>query len=176
MCFDSVVTRLEYCGGGAKLLGVSQDSHVKLMDVETKKVTSFEKSAHDGSVRNAAVDIHLEHLATTGCDGQLKVTKINDGQQLLSMNKVYKRGSVSLTSDQWLGVAWSPTGDRVFAAGDNQLSMLNRDENFQTLHTIATASHMKEITLVVCISESCVVTTGLDKYVKIWSIKFTSSA
>lgn len=42
MCFESVVTKLEYCGGGAKLLGVSQDSYVKLMDVETKKVTSFE--------------------------------------------------------------------------------------------------------------------------------------
>jgi len=35
---------------------------------------------------------------------------------------------------------------------------------------------MKEITLVECISESCVVTAGLDKYVKIWSIEYTTSA
>lgn len=68
MCFDSPVTKLQYCAGG-KLLGVSQDNHVQLMDVETKKVTNFVKSAHEGSVRNAAVDAHFEHLATTGCDG-----------------------------------------------------------------------------------------------------------
>jgi len=40
MCFDSPVTKLEYCAGG-KLLGVSQDNHVQTMDMETKKVTSF---------------------------------------------------------------------------------------------------------------------------------------
>ena len=40
MCFDSPVTKLEYCAGG-KLLGVSQDNHVQLMDIETKKVTNF---------------------------------------------------------------------------------------------------------------------------------------
>ena len=40
MCFDSPVMKLEYCAGG-KLLGVSQDSHVQIMDTETKKVTSY---------------------------------------------------------------------------------------------------------------------------------------
>ena len=40
MCFDSPVTKLEYYAGG-KILGVAQDNHVQLMDVETKKVTSF---------------------------------------------------------------------------------------------------------------------------------------
>ena len=40
MCFDSGVYRLEFCAGG-KLLGISNDSHVQLMDSETKKVTSF---------------------------------------------------------------------------------------------------------------------------------------
>ena len=40
MCFDSPVMKLQYCAGG-KLLGVSQDSHVQIMDTETKKVTSF---------------------------------------------------------------------------------------------------------------------------------------
>ncbi len=42
MSFNSVVTKLEFCAGGSKLLGISQDSHVQLMDVETKKVISFE--------------------------------------------------------------------------------------------------------------------------------------
>lgn len=40
ICFDSPVTKLEYYAGG-KILGVAQDNHVQLMDVETKKVTSF---------------------------------------------------------------------------------------------------------------------------------------
>ena len=40
MCFDSPVTKLEYYAGG-KLLGVSEDSHVQLMDIESKKVTSY---------------------------------------------------------------------------------------------------------------------------------------
>lgn len=40
MCFDTPVMKLEYCAGG-KLLAVSQDSHVQIMDTETKKVTSF---------------------------------------------------------------------------------------------------------------------------------------
>ena len=40
--FDTSVTKLEYCANGSKLLGVSQDSHVQLLDVESMKVTSFE--------------------------------------------------------------------------------------------------------------------------------------
>ena len=40
MCFDTPVTNLEYYAGG-KLLGIAQDSHVQMMDIETKKVTSF---------------------------------------------------------------------------------------------------------------------------------------
>ena len=75
MCFDSPVMKLEYHPGG-KLLGVSQDSHVQILDTETSKVTSYSKSAHEGSVRNAAIDPHLEFLSTTGCDGMLKITKI----------------------------------------------------------------------------------------------------
>jgi len=68
-----------------------------LMDVETKKVTSFAKSAHEGSVRNAAIDPNFEFLATTGCDGTLKVIKISGSEQeVLKTVKVHKRGSVSL--------------------------------------------------------------------------------
>ena len=40
MCFDTPVMKLEFQAGG-KLLGVSQDSHVQVMDTETQKVTSF---------------------------------------------------------------------------------------------------------------------------------------
>ena len=40
MCFDTPVMKLQFCAGG-KLLGVSQDSHVQIMDIETKKVSSF---------------------------------------------------------------------------------------------------------------------------------------
>jgi len=40
MCFDTPVMKVEFCAGG-KLLAVAQDSHVQVMDTETKKVTSF---------------------------------------------------------------------------------------------------------------------------------------
>ena len=40
--FDTSVSKLEYCANGTKLLGISEDSHVQLLDVETMKVTSFE--------------------------------------------------------------------------------------------------------------------------------------
>ncbi len=40
MSFDSPVIKVEFCAGG-KLLAVAQDNHVKVMDTETKKVTSF---------------------------------------------------------------------------------------------------------------------------------------
>ena len=78
------------------------------------------KSAHEGSVRNAAIDSHFEYLATTGCDGMLNLTKISSNEQTLVKSvKVHKKGSVSLQSQQWLGVAWHPSSDRLFVAGDN---------------------------------------------------------
>ena len=40
MCFDSAVTKSQFCAGG-KLLGVSEDSHVQIMDIDSKKVISF---------------------------------------------------------------------------------------------------------------------------------------
>ena len=41
MTFDTPVTKLEFCNGGAHLLGISEDSFVQIMDVETQKVTSL---------------------------------------------------------------------------------------------------------------------------------------
>ena len=40
MCFDSPVTKLEFYTGG-KLLGVSEDCHVQILDTETNKVTNY---------------------------------------------------------------------------------------------------------------------------------------
>lgn len=40
MCFDTPVMKVEFYPGGM-LLGVAQDSHVQVMDTQTKKVTSF---------------------------------------------------------------------------------------------------------------------------------------
>jgi len=98
MCFDSPVMKLEYCAGG-KLLGVAQDSHVQIMDTETKKVTSYIKSAHEGSVRNATVDPHFEYLSTTGCDGMLKITKISGNEQKLIKTCKVSKKSINLTSN-----------------------------------------------------------------------------
>ena len=38
--FDTPVRKLEFCNGGAHLLGISEDSYVQIMDVETLKVFS----------------------------------------------------------------------------------------------------------------------------------------
>lgn len=68
-------------------------------------------------MRNAAVDPHFEFLATTGCDGNLKVTKISD-QALVKTHKLAKK-NIALTSNQWLEIAWSQSGDQLFVAGDS---------------------------------------------------------
>jgi len=62
------------------------------------------------------------------------------------------------------------SGDYVFVAGDNQLGMLKKADNFSELHTIASVSHTKEISLVTMVSPTCLVTAGLDKMVKVWTI------
>ena len=46
------------------------------MDLDTLKATHFKCGAHQGSVRNAAVDPNMQFLATTGCDGMLKIVNI----------------------------------------------------------------------------------------------------
>ena len=40
MTFDTPVAKLEFCNGGAHLLGISEDAFVQIMDVETLKVSS----------------------------------------------------------------------------------------------------------------------------------------
>lgn len=58
------------------------------------------KSAHDGSVRNAAVDPHCEYLATTGTECDLKITKITGSDhQLIKTVKLQKKGGLALTSN-----------------------------------------------------------------------------
>ena len=76
--------------GGKHLLGVSEDSQVQLMDLDSLKVTHFVCGAHQGSVRNATVDPHCEYLATSGCDGQLKVIKIAENS-LVCDKKISKK-------------------------------------------------------------------------------------
>ena len=41
MSFDTPAIKLEFCNGGAHLLGISEDSYVQIMDVETMKVTNL---------------------------------------------------------------------------------------------------------------------------------------
>ena len=41
MSFDTPATKLEFCNGGAHLLGISEDLFVQIMDVETMKVTNI---------------------------------------------------------------------------------------------------------------------------------------
>ena len=127
-------------------------------------------------MRNAAIDPHFEYLATTGCDGMLKLTKISGSEQALVKSvKVHKKGSVSLQSNQWLGLAWHPSSERLFVAGDNQLGMLTSADNFGDLHTVAAVSHSKEISHVTVVSASCLVTAGLDRMVKVWHTSFDAA-
>jgi hypothetical protein len=48
-------------------------------------------------VRNAAVDPHFEFLATTGCDANLKITKISD-MNLVKTCKIAKK-NIAITSN-----------------------------------------------------------------------------
>ena len=48
--------------------------------------------------------------------------------------------------------------------------MFKRSENFATQHTISSVNHNKDLSLVHAVTETCLVTTGLDKMVKVWHI------
>ena len=130
-------------------------------------------SSHDGSVKNAAVDPHCEYLATTGCDGALKVTKIaKNDSKLVQTHKISKK-TVTPASNQWLGLAWSPSsGDYLYYGGDNQLGYLSRADSFSKKQVLPQISHgpKGDISLVRAVSEKCIVTAGLDKYVKVWHL------
>jgi len=98
----------------------------------------------------------------------LKVTKISD-QTLLKTCKIAKK-NVSVSSNQLLEMAWSQSGDQLFVAGDSQLTLFDRSDNFASQHILASISHVKEISLVKVISPTCLVTAGLDKWIKVWSV------
>ena len=129
------------------------------------------KSAHEGSVRNASLDPHLEYLATTGCDGMLKITKIAGNEQKLIKNcKITTNKNIDLAGNQWLEMAWSPDGEHLYVAGDTQLLLFSRSDNFSKQEVVASISHPKEISHVCFVSNKCLVTASIDKFVKVWHL------
>ena len=98
----------------------------------------------------------------------LKITKI-DGQKLVKSCKVTTK-SVNLESNQWLEMAWSPNGEQLFVAGDNQLAMFGRADNFNKQSIVSGVTHTKEISHVKFVAETCLVTASIDKWVKVWHL------
>ena len=130
------------------------------------------KSAHEGSVKNASIDQHCEYLATTGCDGFLKVTKIAGASHEVVHKCKISDKNVTVGSNQRIESTWSLSdeGEHLFVAGERQLSFYKRSENFATKHKMPSLSHFHDISLVKAVSPTCLVTAGLDKYVKVWRI------
>ena len=72
-----------------------------------------------------------------------------------------------------MGLAWSPSsGDYLYYGGDNQLGYLSRADSFSKTQVLPQISHgpKGEISHVRAVSENCIVTAGLDKYVKVWHL------
>ena len=124
-------------------------------------------------MRNAAIDPHGEFLATTGCDGKLKITQItkNDHSLIQTHDITFP---VKLSSNQWMGLAWSPSGDYLFfrRQRDNQICYVSRADSFADIKPLDGVSHKPagNISFVHALSEKCIVTAGLDRFVKVWRL------
>ena len=106
----------------------------------------------------------------------LKITKISGNEQkLVKTSKVYNK-SLCLTSNQWLEMAWSPSGEQLFVAGDNQLAMFARADDFVKQSIVPGITHTKDISHVRFIAETCLVTASIDKWVKVWHLPTGSTS
>jgi hypothetical protein len=61
-----------------------------MMCLETENVKHFNKSAHEASVKNFAVDPLFEFVATIGCDGTVIISKLKEEIVLCKINKAAK--------------------------------------------------------------------------------------
>ena len=141
-------------------------------------MVKHDQTAHDGSVKSCAVDPSFEFLATTGTEGTLKISSLEQtlekaASKVIKEVKVTKKASVPLSSPQLLEVAWSPDSDGAYlaVAGETQLLVLSKRDNFAKEHFQPLVFHEREISIVNFLSENCLVTVGLDKTVKVWGLK-----
>ncbi|CDW81941.1 wd repeat and hmg-box dna-binding protein 1-like [Stylonychia lemnae] len=177
MKFSSPVQRIQWTG--KFILGFSEDSEAQLYNSDTEKVLTF-KPGHEGSIKNGAIDPLGEYLATTGCDGNVMIYELPQGEDgeitMVKKIKISKMKGFKTFDKYPLDVTWTQDGSMILVSGEPQLGMIKKDEDWKLTYSSEIMHKMRKddtkqniITTLTWINDSVLVTGGSDKIINFWN-------
>ncbi|XP_074651576.1 WD repeat and HMG-box DNA-binding protein 1-like [Tubulanus polymorphus] len=142
--FTSPVTQICINKDGTKLVAGASDFAIKLVYIANKEFKTFE--GHDAPILSIALDPKEEYLASSSCDGTVKVWRLADQSCLKTMHLLPKYSDISL-SKGLCRMDWEPKSGRYLAIPtDKEIRLYERD-TWDNLRFYADTSIKTEISI-----------------------------
>lgn len=146
--FTAPANHLVVNKSGKKLVAGASDFVIKIVDTDTSNSKTY--SGHEAPVLSVALDPKEEFLASSSCDGTVKIWKIDDQKVVKSLNILSKCSDVSL-SKTLCRLCWEKQkGDFLYIPVEKEIQIIERntwnkvgsitDDNFTGIYSILSLS------------------------------------
>ncbi|KAK3588743.1 hypothetical protein CHS0354_024221 [Potamilus streckersoni] len=121
--FTAMISHMVLNSAGTKLVAGSGDFSVKIVEVSScsHKVCS----GHEAPILSLALDPKEEFLASSSCDGSVRIWSMSDQKQIHSWSLLPKSNDVSL-SKTLCRLCWDSTGQHLFIPVDKEIHIYER--------------------------------------------------
>ncbi|KAK3093566.1 hypothetical protein FSP39_017398 [Pinctada imbricata] len=123
--FTAPVNHMCLNKSGKRLVAGSSDFTVRVVDVDTCKHETLR--GHEAPVLSVALDPQEKYVASSSCDGTVRVWSIGDQTQVKSLTLIPKCSDVSL-SKTWCRLCWEKqNGKNLYVPVDKEIHIYERD-------------------------------------------------
>ncbi|KAL3873463.1 hypothetical protein ACJMK2_036576 [Sinanodonta woodiana] len=121
--FTATISHMVLNSAGTKLVAGAGDFSIKIVDVSScsHKVCS----GHEAPILSLALDPKEEFLASSSCDGTVRIWSVSDQKQINSWSLLPKSNDVSL-SKTLCRLCWDSTGQHLFIPVDKEIHIYER--------------------------------------------------
>lgn len=144
--FKGVVNHIDIGQSGKYLLAGSSDYGVKLVDLADNSVTLFR--GHDGPVLSVAMDPMDEYVASSSCDGTIKIWQISSTNCVKTIHNVLPQQPDINSSSTLCRLHWMPTTGNVLAVPQLNYVQIYERSSWDKLYVLKEASVNEEINIV----------------------------
>ncbi|XP_064600556.1 WD repeat and HMG-box DNA-binding protein 1-like [Liolophura sinensis] len=167
--FTSPVTHMCLNSSGSTLVAGASDFSIKVVDVESCEFRAL--SGHEAPVLSVALHPNEDMVASSSCDGTVRVWSIVDQKTVQSWKVVPKSNDVSL-SKTLCRLCWEPqTGKNLVVPVEKEVHVYERD-SWKKVHSLTDGS-IKELVSIVTFSPcgNYLAASCVDGVVCVWDWK-----
>ncbi|KAH3854450.1 WD repeat and HMG-box DNA-binding protein 1-like [Dreissena polymorpha] len=157
---------------GKILVAGASDFAIKIVEVDNCSTKTYQ--GHEAPVLSVALDPNEEYLASSSCDGTVKIWKVADRTVIHSTNMLSKCSDVSL-SKTLCRLCWEPTKGKVlYVPGHKEVVVLER-QSWKKLTSITDPCFTEHVSVVAVSPDGKYLAAGgYDGWIAVFDLKAKS--